>query len=252
MSHVTATPHLLAAAAGDLASVGSTINAANSTAAAGTAGVEAPGGDAVSAFVSALFSAHSKAYQAAGAQAAYYHDQFVQALRASAGTYASTEAVNASPLQKVQEFVGAASQSPAGHLIGNAAHGAMDAAQHAGSGGPVPGSVGTAPVSANHVGAGAGASTGDGRVAAAGGPPGGNAGGGGAVAGDGGGMAADAVQPRQHRRGRVGSRHDVGRWRRRRDARHQRRGGRSRAMARSRITPTATKLQCPCPSRRYV
>ncbi|WP_275450758.1 PE family protein [Mycobacterium sp. UM_CSW] len=201
MSEVTATPHLMAAAAGDLASVGSTINAANSAAAAGTAGVEAPGGDGVSAFVSALFSAHSKAYQAAGAQAAYYHDQFVQALRASAGTYASTEAVNASPLQKVQEFVGAASQSPAGHLIGNTAHGAMDAAQHSGTSGPVPGSVGAAPVSANHVGAGAGASTGDAHAAAAGGPPGGNAGGASAVTGDGGGPGGggggggDAPQP---------------------------------------------------------
>ncbi|OBA73710.1 hypothetical protein A5641_04990 [Mycobacterium sp. 1554424.7] len=189
MSHVTATPYMLAAAAGDLASVGSTIRAANSAAAAGTAGVDAPGGDGVSAFIAALFSAHSKAYQAAGAQAAHYHNQFVQALRASAGSYAGTEAVNASPLQKVQDMIGAASQTSAGRLIGSGAHGAVDAAQHGGTSGPAVGGGTTAPVGGNHAG-GVSASAGDGRAAAVGGPPGGNAAGGGAngvTTGDGGG-----------------------------------------------------------------
>ena len=83
MAHVNVTPYAVDAAAGDLASVGSTINAANANAKAGTTGVEAPGGDSVSAFVVALFAAHAQAYQTAGAQAATYHDQFVQALRAS-------------------------------------------------------------------------------------------------------------------------------------------------------------------------
>lgn len=168
MSHVTTTPHALAAAAGDLASVGSTIHAANANAAAGTAGVHAPGGDAVSAFVSALFAAHAQAYQAAGAQAHSFHDQFVQALRESAGTYANAEAANASPLDKV---IGSA-----GHLTGNGA----GAAQHAGMGAPpVPGS-------GNPAGGGPGASGADGHPATPAGPPGANAGGGGVPTGDGG------------------------------------------------------------------
>jgi PE family protein len=170
MSHVIATPHMLAAAAGDLASVGSTLSTANATAAAGTAGVDAPGGDSVSAFVKALFSAHAQAYQAVGAQAALYHSQFVQALRLSAGAYASAEAANASPLQKVPGMVGAASQNFAGHLIGNGANGAAGSAQHDGVGGPLPGNGGaTGPSSGNPVGSG-----GDGHAAAIGGPQGGN------------------------------------------------------------------------------
>ncbi|MGO9926477.1 MAG: PE family protein [Mycobacterium sp.] len=173
MSHVIATPHILAAAAGDLASVGSTIGAANATAAAGTSGVEAPGADSVSAFVTALFSAHAQAYQAVGTQAALYHSQFVQALRLSAGSYASAEAANASPLQKVPGMVSAASQSFAGHLIGNGANGAAGTAQHGGVGGPLPGSGAPGPSSGNLVGG-----AGDGHAAAIGGPQGGNTGGG--------------------------------------------------------------------------
>src|SRR5260370_4442186 len=138
MSHVTATPQMLAAAAGDLASVASTINAANANAAAGTSGLNAPGADSVSAFVVALFSAHAQAYQTAGAQAASYHNQFVQALRESAGSDANTEAANASPLQKVSGMVNAASQSSAGHLIEKGANGALSTAQHGGVGGPPP------------------------------------------------------------------------------------------------------------------
>jgi hypothetical protein len=168
MSHVTTTPHMLAAAAGDLASVGSTIYAANANAAAGTAGVHAPGGDAVSAFVSALFAAHAQAYQAAGAQANAFHNQFVQALRESAGTYANAEAANASPLEKM---AGAVSAS-AGHLNGNGA----GAAQHGGMATPVPGGVSSAPSGGNPAGGGVGPSGADAHPAAAGAPQGGNAG----------------------------------------------------------------------------
>jgi PE family len=168
MSHVSATPQALADAAGNLAAIASTISKANTTAAAGTAGVKAPGGDSVSAFVSALFAVHAQAYQAAGAQAAYYHDLFVQTLRAGAGSYASAEAANASQLEKVPGMVSAASQTFAGHLIGHGANGATGTGQHGGVGGPSPGSGGL------------GTSGGDGHTAAIGGPQGGNTGGGGA------------------------------------------------------------------------
>lgn len=184
MSHVTTTPHMLAAAAGDLASVGSTIHSANANAAAGTAGVHAPGGDAVSEFVSALFAAHAQAYQAAGAQADHFHNQFVQALRESAGTYADAEATNASPLQKVAGIVSASGKA-AEHLTGNGA----GTAQQGGVGVPVPSGGGASgPGGGNQAGGGIGPSGGNGHPAVAGGPQGANVGGGanGAPPGDGG------------------------------------------------------------------
>lgn len=188
MSHVTTTPHLLAAAAGDLASVGWTIHAANANAAAGTAGAHAPGADAVSAFVSALFAAHAQAYQAAGAQADAFHNQFVQALRESAGTYANAEAANASPLDKVAGIV-AASGKTAGHLTGDGA----GTAQH-GVVAPVPsGGVG-GPGGGNPAGGGLGPTGADAHPAASGGPQGANAGGG-ANGAQAAGMAAAPTRP---------------------------------------------------------
>jgi PE family len=190
MAHVNVTPYAVDAAAGDLASVGSTINAANANAKAGTTGVQAPGGDSVSAFVVALFAAHAQAYQTAGAQAATYHDQFVQALRASAGSYARTEDTNVS-LQKTSGLGSGPGQTSAGHLNGNSANGtagqliddganaAANAAQHGAVNAPPPG-IGTAaaPSPGNGVAAGPDASGGGGHAAATAGPQGGSSGGG--------------------------------------------------------------------------
>jgi len=63
----------------------------------------AAAGDEVSAAVASLFSGHGQAFQALGAQAAAFHDQFVQALNAGAGAYASTEAASAGPLQTLAQ-----------------------------------------------------------------------------------------------------------------------------------------------------
>ncbi len=169
MSYVTTTPQMLAAAAGDLASVGSTIYAANANAAAGTAGVHAPGADAVSAFVAAVFGAYSQAYQTAGAHAGAFHNQFVQALRESAGAYAKAEAANVSPLEKMAGSVTASARTAAGHLIGK---GATGAAHHGGVSAPVPTGNGiSGPVGGNPAGGGPGASGMDGHPVTAGGPP---------------------------------------------------------------------------------
>ena len=195
MSHVQATPQAMNDAAGNLSAVGSTINTANATAAPGTGGVKAPGGDEVSAYVTALFAAHAQNYQTASAQAAVYHDQFVQAMRAGAGSYANTEATNASPLQKVQDMGGSPSQNSAGHLIGNGANGAAGTGHHGGTGGQSHGDGGTTgpgngnpagggpgapgPASAPGPAAAPGAPPAGGHVAATGGSQGGNPGGGG-------------------------------------------------------------------------
>lgn len=103
MSFVIATPEMVAAAAADLANIGSTVSAANATAAAPTIGMLAAGADEVSAAIAALFGAHAQAYQKLSAQAAAFHNQFVQALNAGANTYASAEAANVSPLQTLEQ-----------------------------------------------------------------------------------------------------------------------------------------------------
>ncbi|WP_459758256.1 PE family protein, partial [Mycobacterium riyadhense] len=82
MSVVIVTPELLAAAATDLARLGSTVSAANAAASAPTVTLLAAGADEVSAAVASLFGAHGQAYQVLSTQAAAFHQQFVQALTA--------------------------------------------------------------------------------------------------------------------------------------------------------------------------
>jgi hypothetical protein len=95
MSYVIAAPEFVAAAASDLANLGSTIRAANAAAALPTSAVLPAGADGVSASIAALFGAHARAYQALGAQAAAFHTQFVQLMNGGAASYVSTEAANA-------------------------------------------------------------------------------------------------------------------------------------------------------------
>lgn len=104
MSFVIAAPEMVAAAACDLASIGSTISSANASAVAPTTGVIAAAADEVSAAIAALFGAHGQAYHELGAKAAAFHNQFVQAMNANAATYASSEAVNVSVLQTIKNL----------------------------------------------------------------------------------------------------------------------------------------------------
>ncbi len=95
MSYLIAAPEFVSAAATDLANIGETISQANATAASPTSSVLAAGADEISAAISSLFGAHARAYQALSAQAASFHQQFVQLLNGGAARYASTEATNA-------------------------------------------------------------------------------------------------------------------------------------------------------------
>lgn len=95
MSFVTTHPEALTFAAGRLASIGSAVSAENAGAAAPTTGVIPAAADQVSALTAAQFAAHAKLYQAVSAQAKAIHDQFVQTLQTSAGSYAIAEAANA-------------------------------------------------------------------------------------------------------------------------------------------------------------
>ena len=99
MSYVIAAPEMLAAAAADVAGIGSSLSEANAAAATPTTGVLAAAEDEVSAAIAALFSAHSQGFQAVSAQAAAFHAQFVQTLKSSAGSYASAEAANLAALE---------------------------------------------------------------------------------------------------------------------------------------------------------
>ena len=110
---VIAAPEYVAAAASDLANIGSSLSSANMAALVPTSGVLAAGADEVSAMIAALFSSHAQAYQALSAQAASFHAQFVQLMNTGASQYALTEAANASPLLETvgQDAAGAVNSS---------------------------------------------------------------------------------------------------------------------------------------------
>ncbi|WP_136624933.1 PE family protein, partial [Mycobacterium attenuatum] len=124
MSYLIAAPEMVTAAASDLANIGSTLGVANAAAALPTMSVLAAGADEVSAAIAALFGAHAQAYQTLSSQAAAFHDQFVRALTAGAGSYAAAEAANVAPLQALLGVVNAPTEALLGRpLIGNGADG---------------------------------------------------------------------------------------------------------------------------------
>lgn len=95
MSFVVAAPEFLAQAASDIAGIGSTLSQAAAAAAAPTTAVAAAGADEISAAIAALFNGHAQTYQALNAQAAAFHQQFVQTMTGTGGAYAAAEAFNA-------------------------------------------------------------------------------------------------------------------------------------------------------------
>jgi hypothetical protein len=107
MSSVIAAPELINTAATDLANIGSNLSAAHTAAAASTTGLIPAAADEVSASIAQLFSARAQDYQALAGRAAAFHQQFMQNLTASAGSYASAEAANASFMQPLNAIAGA-------------------------------------------------------------------------------------------------------------------------------------------------
>src|SRR5947209_6940286 len=98
MSFVITTPEMLNAAATDLARIGSTIGAANMTAAAPTTTIVAAAADEVSSAIAEVLGAHGQLYQAVSAQAATFHDEFVQMLNAGGNAYAHAEVASAAAM----------------------------------------------------------------------------------------------------------------------------------------------------------
>jgi hypothetical protein len=99
MAYVVAAPQAVAAAATDLANVGSAIDGANSAASAPTIGALAAAADQVSVAVGEFFSGHAESYQEICAQMNAFHTQFVQAVHSAGSAYATAEAANASAIR---------------------------------------------------------------------------------------------------------------------------------------------------------
>lgn len=94
MSFVNTQPEVLAAAAGDLAGVGSSMNALSAAVTAPTTGVVPAAADEVSAMTAAKFAAHAHVYQLVSAKAAAIHQMLVDTLAGNASSYAVAEAAN--------------------------------------------------------------------------------------------------------------------------------------------------------------
>ncbi|WP_139822529.1 PE family protein, partial [Mycobacterium lacus] len=134
MSFVRAAADVIAAAAGDLGQIGSGIGAANAAATIATTSVLPAAADEVSVAIAAAFGTYAQGYQTLSAQAAAFHEGFVQALIAGAGSYVSTEIANAS--QNLLDAVNAPTLALLGRpLIGNGADGLPGTGADGGPGG---------------------------------------------------------------------------------------------------------------------
>ena len=116
MSYAIAALEMVVAAAGDLATIDSSLRAAHTAASVRTVAIAPPAADEVSETIAHLFSQHAEDYQAVAGKAAAFHEQFIQHLNASASSYASTEAANAASLGSVDANTGPHSSANAGAM----------------------------------------------------------------------------------------------------------------------------------------
>ncbi len=98
VSFVIVSPDVVAAAAPHLANIGATISDANAAAAASTTQLLPAAEDEISAVIAGLFGGYAQDFHAIAAQAAGFHDRFVQAVVASAGSYVAAESASAAAL----------------------------------------------------------------------------------------------------------------------------------------------------------
>ena len=95
----------LAAAAAQLQAITSSLTAQNAGTAAATTGVAPAAADSVSLQQAGIFSAFGTEYQQIAAEVQALQEQFAQTLGLSSGTYASTEASNASQAASPASFL---------------------------------------------------------------------------------------------------------------------------------------------------
>ncbi|OBK27622.1 hypothetical protein A5634_22410 [Mycobacterium asiaticum] len=143
MSFLAVAPDWVTAAAADLESIGSALNAANAAAALPTTGIATAAADEVSTAVAALFSGFGREYQALNTQLSAFQQQFQLLLGSAAGSYATAEAAASVPLlDGVLGVINAPTQLLLGRpLIGDGAAGTA-ASPNGGAGGILWGSGG--------------------------------------------------------------------------------------------------------------
>ncbi|QLL06277.1 PE domain-containing protein [Mycobacterium vicinigordonae] len=135
MSYVVAALDGFETATANAAQIGSAISTGNLSALLPTSQIAAAAADEISVALATLFGTHANEYQAAAAQAAAYHQEFVRNLGASAASYGGAEAailqqleatllgggIAAAPLEGLSAFTSGAFQTlvygPA-HTIG--------------------------------------------------------------------------------------------------------------------------------------
>ena len=105
MSLLTTVPEELAAAAAQLSAIVSSLTAQNAGAAAATTGVAPAAADSVSLQQAGIFSAYGTLYQQIASEAQAIQQQFASTLGLSSGTYAATEASNASQAASPTDLV---------------------------------------------------------------------------------------------------------------------------------------------------
>ncbi len=119
MSFVVVNPGAVAAAATDLANIGATISDAHAAAAAWTTELVPAAEDEISAGIAGLFGTYAQNHHALAAQAAAFHDRFVQAVNAGAGSYVAAEGANAGALlQTAQQDLLGVMHAPAAAVLG--------------------------------------------------------------------------------------------------------------------------------------
>jgi hypothetical protein len=94
MSFVTTAPAAIAAAATQLEGVGTSFATESSAAAGSTTAISPAAADEVSILQSGAFSTYGQLYQTVSAQAQAIHQQFVNLLQSSSGSYQETEGAN--------------------------------------------------------------------------------------------------------------------------------------------------------------
>ncbi|QLL07789.1 PE family protein [Mycobacterium vicinigordonae] len=98
MSYVFTQPPVLAAAATELAGIGSALGDAAASAAGPTTKVMTAAADEVSATIANFFGAYGQEFQALNTRIGSLYDAFVQRLTATVGNYADAEALNTAQL----------------------------------------------------------------------------------------------------------------------------------------------------------
>jgi hypothetical protein len=94
MAYVSTAPAAIAAAATQLEGIGNSFSAESAAAATPTTAVAPAASDEVSALQAGVFSTYGQLYQTVSAQAEAIHQQFVNTLQSSSGSYQDTEAAN--------------------------------------------------------------------------------------------------------------------------------------------------------------